>query len=169
MTAFAAEQLARRPVELAQLVRAVGVVDRQHRLAMPDRAKVVDRRAADALRRAVRRDQFRMRLFDLLQFLEQSIELAVGDLRGRIDVVLAIVVVDQPAKFGSAIFGRHGGPEDRRQRTEDRGQKSVDRGQRTEVSRRTAQGMSTRQYDFVVRIVTDQLETCNLTKLLSLI
>ena len=40
---FFAKQLVHTPVKFAQLVRVIGVVDRQHRLAMPDRDETIDR------------------------------------------------------------------------------------------------------------------------------
>ena len=77
---LAVQQLADAFVELAQLGGTVGVVDRQHRHAMADADEPLDRLAADALGGAVGRDQFGMLGLELLQFVEEPIELAVGDL-----------------------------------------------------------------------------------------
>ena len=92
-------------VELAQLLGAVGVVDRQHGHAMADGDESLDRLAADALRGAVRRDQLRMLGLDLLQLLEQAVELAVGNLRFGLDVVFLVVVIDELPEFIGHFWG----------------------------------------------------------------
>src|SRR5262249_32036456 len=76
---------------------------------MLDRAKAENGLAADALRRAVRGDQLGMFGLELLQFIEQAIELAVGDLRLGFDVIQVVVVVEKPAQLVDTVFVRgHG-------------------------------------------------------------
>jgi hypothetical protein len=63
---FAREQFGDTLAVLAQLLDAVGVVDREHRPAMLDLLQVGDGLFADALGGAVGRNQFRMLRFELL-------------------------------------------------------------------------------------------------------
>ena len=104
---LAAEELADRPVPLAQLVGVVGVVDRQHRDAVPDGAELVDRRPADPLGRAVGGDQLGVFGLDLLQFFEEPVELPVGDFRNGVHVVLVVVVVDLLPELRGTFFRGH--------------------------------------------------------------
>jgi len=73
-----------KPAEVAFVVR---VFDRQHRYAVPHRAKSLDRSTADPLRGALGRNQLRIRPFQFLQSLHQSIEPAIADDRRILDIV----------------------------------------------------------------------------------
>ena len=77
---------------------------------MLQRREPLDRLIADALRGAVGRDERGMRGLQLLQPLDQPVVLKVADLRGRLNVVLPVVVADllaEPGNFSGRI-GRHG-------------------------------------------------------------
>ncbi len=73
---------------------------------MLDRREALDRLVADALRGAVGRDQLGMLGFELLEPLDEPVVLAVGDFRGRLDVVLPVVVADFLAEPGDFRGGR---------------------------------------------------------------
>ena len=102
---FVPQHLANPLVELAQLCLAVSVVDREHRQPVRNGDEPQDRLAAGALRRTVRRHQFRMLLFDLFQFFEELVEFPVGDFGLGVNVVLVVVVVDLLAEFFRATTG----------------------------------------------------------------
>ena len=53
-----------------------------------------ERFAADALRGAIGRDQFRMISLDFLQTLDEVVILLITDFRSGIDVIQAVVAVD---------------------------------------------------------------------------
>ena len=65
----------------AKLSPSKRVRERQQRHAVLDDAERLDGRAADALRRRVRRDQLRMPRLELAQLLHELVERGVGDLR----------------------------------------------------------------------------------------
>ncbi len=96
----ATEEFANRTIPLAKFIRAISVVDGEHRHAMRDGFEPVDRCPADSLRRTVRRRQFRVLAFDLAQFGEEFVELAVGDFGDCIDVITAVVMVEQLPQLG---------------------------------------------------------------------
>ena len=97
---FTGQQLRHPLAVLFQLVEAVGVFDREHRHAMVDRREALDRLLADALRGAIGRDQFRMLCFESLEMLDEPVVLGIGNIGGRLDVVLPVVVADFFAKPG---------------------------------------------------------------------
>ena len=68
---------------------------------MPDARQLGDRRSADPLRRRVGRDELRPRRLERLQLPHERVELRVGDLRPRLDVVEPLV----PADLGPELFG----------------------------------------------------------------
>ncbi len=75
---------------------------------MLERLEPLDGPLADALGRAVRRDQLGMLGLQLLQPLDEPIILEIADLRCRLDVVLPVVIADflaEPGNFGGRIGG----------------------------------------------------------------
>ena len=78
----------------AEVGRVVGVVDREHRPRVGDRAEAVDRLAADALRGAVGRDEIGMSGFEFAQLREELVVFAVGDGRRGVDVVATVVLAN---------------------------------------------------------------------------
>ena len=73
---------------------------------MGDGREALDRLPADPLRRTVRREKIGMRRFELLQFLQQSVEFEIGDLRLRLDVVQVVVMVQLFAEFRGSLLCR---------------------------------------------------------------
>ena len=65
-------------VEGDDVLLAVGVVDREHRHAMPDGLEVRQRRAAHPLRGRIRRDQLRVLLLQPAKLIQQQVVIAVG-------------------------------------------------------------------------------------------
>ncbi len=88
----------------AKVGRVVGVVDREHRPRVGDRAKTLDRLATHALRGAIGRDELGMRRLQLLQFIEELVVFAIGDRRRGIDVVPPVVLANLVAKCGDMFF-----------------------------------------------------------------
>jgi hypothetical protein len=78
-------------VELAEFVRRHGVVERQHRQAVPHRGEPLGRRGADALRRRRRAAQYRVALLELDQLAEQRVVLGIRD-RRRVFHIVALIV-----------------------------------------------------------------------------
>jgi hypothetical protein len=66
---------------------------------MADCLEAGDGLAANPQRGAIGRAQLRVLGLQGFQFVEQPVELAVGDLRLRFDVVLVVVVVEEPAQL----------------------------------------------------------------------
>src|SRR5262249_23014884 len=96
---------------LAQLVGVVGVVDGQHRDTMPHFLEAGDGLSADALRGTVGRDEVGVGGFELLEFVEKAVELAVGNLRPGLDIVEVVMTVDLAAQVFDPLFGSaHGTP-----------------------------------------------------------
>ncbi len=89
----------------AQLLGREGVVQRQHRLAVRDRGERAARRRADLVRRRVRAVQLRVLLLELLQLAHEQVELRVGDLRVRQDVVPVAVGGDRVAQGRDPLPG----------------------------------------------------------------
>ena len=107
--AFDAERLANAPVEGLDVVVGERVVERKHRDAVRHRPEGSHRRAADALRRRIGREQLGMLGLQRLEFAEQRIELGVGD-RRRVEHVVAVVVafdgLAQPSRALDGLGGR---------------------------------------------------------------
>ena len=103
---FTTEPSANAAVEIAKIVLVVGVVDGQHRHGVADRLEPLQRLSTDTLRRAVRRDQFRMLRLQFLQPLHQPIEVEVADHRLGFDIVLVIVELDFAAESADLFFDR---------------------------------------------------------------
>src|SRR5215210_201920 len=90
----------------AELVLVPRVGEREHRLVVGDLLELVERLAADALRRRVRREQLGMIFFDPSQLAQQVVVVGVGDLRVVEDVVAVVVVGDLPPELlGSLLDG----------------------------------------------------------------
>ena len=70
---------------------------------MPHRREAFGRPAADALGRRIDRDEIGMIALEVLQLAQQRVELGVGDLRGRIDVVALFVMADLLAEFAMRV------------------------------------------------------------------
>ena len=102
---FVLELLPNVGVEFLQPLAVERIVNREHRLGVADLRQPADRRAADALRRAVGRDQLGVVGLQLFQLFEELIELLVRDFGAALDVVEVIVMVDLLAQFGDTHFG----------------------------------------------------------------
>ena len=87
-----AAQLVHAPLPVAQLLFAVGVVERQHGRGMRHFDEALARLAAHALGGRVGRDQLRMLGLERLQLVHQAIEFGVADL-GIVEHVVAVLVI----------------------------------------------------------------------------
>ena len=65
-----------------------------------DLAEAVDRGSADAAGGRVRVIEFRVRLFEILEFAEQEVVVGVGDLGAGLDVVEPVVVLELASELG---------------------------------------------------------------------
>src|SRR3954447_22573307 len=72
---------------------------------MPHLLEAGDGLAADALRGTIGSDEDRMSGFEFFQFFEQPVELEVGNLRPRLDVVEVVMMVDLAAQFLDPLLG----------------------------------------------------------------
>jgi hypothetical protein len=90
----------------AQLLGRADVREREQRLQVPDLLELRDRRAADALRRRVRRDELGMLGLDRPQLVEQGVVGVVADLGVVEDVVAVPVVLELPAQLRGALVQR---------------------------------------------------------------
>ena len=88
------EQAAHPTVELPKLLGAVGVVERQHGAGVGRRPKFVHRLPAHPLGWAVESYKIGIVLFNILELFHELVELAVGNLRSVLHVVLPLVVAD---------------------------------------------------------------------------
>ena len=70
---------------------------------MTNLGETVQRRRAHPLGRRIGRDQLRMLLFEILQFPQQAIVLAVADLRIIEHIVTVVVIIDFVPQAGDAI------------------------------------------------------------------
>ena len=86
-------------IERAQLGLVVGVVETEHRGDVFDGWERGGRPSGDTLRRRVLGDQVGMRRLELLEFVQQTVELLVGDLRRGENVVAVLVVADLLAEL----------------------------------------------------------------------
>jgi hypothetical protein len=106
----AGEELAHPPVELADLVLAVAVLDAHHRAAVDDGGEALGGLLADPLRRRFGRHELGEAGLEVAELAHEAVELRVGDLGVVIDVVLALVVEDLPAqRLGPGAVLRPGG------------------------------------------------------------
>jgi len=94
LDALPGEVVAHAPHPRPQLLLAARVGQRQHRLQVRDLLEVRDRRAADALRRRVGRQQLRVLGLQRAELVEQRVVLVVADL-GIVQDVVAMTVVAQ--------------------------------------------------------------------------
>ena len=73
---------------------------------MLDGRELVERAAADALRRRIRRAQVGMLGLDVAQLVQQRVVVGVRDLGVVEDVVAVVVVLDDPPQLGGALLYR---------------------------------------------------------------
>ena len=78
--------------------------------AMADGLESFEGLPADALRRAVGRDQLRVFELELLKFNEEPVELPIADLGRGLDVVEVVVALDLATQLGDALGDGHGSP-----------------------------------------------------------
>ena len=94
-------------IEIARAIFArIGLgADAEHWHRVAHRGEAREHRAADPLRRTVRRDQLGVRCLDRLQLLEQAVVLRVRDLRRVEHVIQVGMAVQLLAQLGSAARG----------------------------------------------------------------
>ncbi len=99
------EALANAPVEIADLLLAERIVERQHRQPMPDCRERRDRRGADALRRRLRRDQLRIPRLQGLKLLHAQVVFGIRHF-GIVERVIAdVVAIEHFAQLRRALRG----------------------------------------------------------------
>ena len=103
--ALAGQHPADARLELAQIVGAGGVVEREHRDAVLDRLKGLDRRPRHPLGRAVGGDQVGELRLQGLELPHERVVLRVRDLGTRLDVVEVVVVVNALAQLSDPLRG----------------------------------------------------------------
>ena len=81
-------------VEGSQLVFVVGVIETEHRRDVLDCRKTLGRTPGHALRRRIWRDEIGVLGFQSLEFVQQPIELLVGNIRRVVNVVPLFVIPD---------------------------------------------------------------------------
>ena len=91
---FLAQKPAHAPVEVPQFRLAQRVVQAQHGAGMPHLDETLARLAAHALGGRIRRDQLRMRGFQLLELAHHRVVFRVGDF-GRVQHVVQVFVMAQ--------------------------------------------------------------------------
>ena len=87
------------PLPVAQLVRAVGIVEREHGGRMPHLEKFLARLAAHSLGGRIGGNQFRMLRLEPLQLVDELVKLGVGDFGAIEHEIKIFVVLDGLAKL----------------------------------------------------------------------
>src|SRR5204862_6711897 len=97
----------------AELVRAAGVGEREHRLEVADLLELLERLAAHPLGRGVGRPQLGVLVLEPAQLVEESVVRVVADLGGVENVVAAVVMGDLAPELLGALRGLGGAHEAR--------------------------------------------------------
>ena len=82
------------------------IVDAEHGDGVFDLGKAFEGLRADALGGGVGIGQLRVLFFEILEFAEELVVIAVADFRLSLRIVEPVVVVDEPTQFRDARFGR---------------------------------------------------------------
>src|SRR5215210_3306518 len=86
-------------VPLVEVFKLAGVRQREHRYGVADLLEPLQRFATYPLRRGVGGDKFGVLVFKGFEFFVESVVLGVGYLRDVLDVVAAVMMLDQPSKI----------------------------------------------------------------------
>ena len=106
MGPVAAQPLAHLAIEVRQVLVGEAVGQRQHRNRVLHGGEFGRRRTRHALRRRVRRDQFRMRRLERAQFVHEPVVFGVRHRRLVENVVAVVVAVDFVAQLRDALRSR---------------------------------------------------------------
>ena len=93
------------PAPRGELLLVERVAEAEHRAGVRHLVELGGGRRADALRRRAVVREFRVCLFQRLQFPEERVVLSVGDERGVEDVIEVVVAVQLLAQFAHALGG----------------------------------------------------------------
>ena len=99
-------QLPHTAVKIAHLVLTEAILQALHHHGVRDRRKLAVRPAADAPGGRIRRNELRMRLFQLLQLTQQLIVFIILNFRRIVLIIAFAVVVEQPAQLLHPLLHR---------------------------------------------------------------